>query len=366
MRVLVDATAIPKDRGGVGRYLEGLLAAAAGVELVVVCQHHDAATIRGLAPWATVVPQRPSMRAPWRRLIWEQTALPRIARRRKVDVIHSPHYTLPIFSRRPRVVTMHDATFFSDPDVHRPLKRWFFRAWIRISGRLAAAIVTPSQATATELAHYVRLRGPAFVAPHGVDLTTFHVPAAEDVTRFATRHGLDRWIAFLGTLEPRKNVTALVDAHALLHAESPDTPTLALAGARGWDEALTGRLRSASDVRELGYLPIEDLPSFLGGAELVVYPSLGEGFGLPVLEAMATGAVVVTTRRLAIPEVGGDAVEYCDTDAASISTAMAGLLGSTPRRRELSAAARARAATFTWQRAWAVHREAFDEALSAR
>jgi glycosyltransferase involved in cell wall biosynthesis len=98
-----------------------------------------------------------------------------------------------------------------------------------------------------------------------------------------------------------------------------------------------------------GYLPLELLAGFLGEADVVVYPSLGEGFGLPVLEAMACGSPVLTTRRLSLPEVGGDAVAYTEPDVPSITAALGGLLADPARRAELSTAGRARAATFDWR-----------------
>jgi glycosyltransferase involved in cell wall biosynthesis len=125
-----------------------------------------------------------------------------------------------------------------------------------------------------------------------------------------------------------------------------------LAGGRGWDDEIE---RAAAEVPagltllRPGYLPLELLAGLLGGAELVAYPSLGEGFGLPVLEAMACGAPVLTTRILSLPEVGGDAVAYTEPDAASIGRALADLLADPGRRRSLGGAALARAAQFDWR-----------------
>jgi glycosyltransferase involved in cell wall biosynthesis len=115
-------------------------------------------------------------------------------------------------------------------------------------------------------------------------------------------------------------------------------------------------------VRRPGYLPVEQLAALLGGADVVAYPSLGEGFGLPVLEAMACGAPVLTTRRLALPEIGGDAVAYTEPDPASIAAALASLLDDPERRKALSAAGIDRAATFTWDACAAAHVLAYERA----
>ncbi|MGH3857570.1 MAG: glycosyltransferase, partial [Pseudonocardiaceae bacterium] len=119
-------------------------------------------------------------------------------------------------------------------------------------------------------------------------------------------------------------------------------------------------------VIRAGYLPLAELSGFLGGAAVVAYPSRGEGFGLPVLEAMAAGAAVLTTRRLAIPEVGGDAVAYCGIDAEDIAAGLVGLLDDPARRAELSAAGQRRAKDFSWAVSAARHREAYRRAALRR
>ena len=131
-RVLVDATAIPADRAGVGRYVDELLRAldAAGEPIAIACQARDAAFYRTECPGATVLPVSGIERAA-QRFIWEQLRLPRLAKRAGVDLIHSPHYTLPLATRRKRTVAFHDATFWSDPGVHTRAKRRFHRPHAR-------------------------------------------------------------------------------------------------------------------------------------------------------------------------------------------------------------------------------------------
>ena len=370
LRVLVDATALPANRAGVARYVDELVAAlpGQGARLAVVAQPRDEVHYRGLvgANQVHVIPRWAA--APAARLGWEQTGLPALIRRLRPDVLLSPHYTLPLAAALPRlgvpvVVTVHDATFFSDPAVHTPVKRRFFTAWTRTCARLADALVVPSRATRDEVIRYAAA-DPArvHVVPHGVDHDRFQPPGPEQVTRLRTALGLEpdaAYLAFLGTLEPRKNVPALVEAFVTVCAGRPDPPVLVLAGGRGWDErvdAAVAAVPAPLRVIRPGFVDDELVPALLGGAELVVYPSRGEGFGLPVLEAMACGAAVLTTPLLSLPEVGGEAVEYAASPApADVADALRRLLDEPDRRAQLRRLAPERAAGFTWEAAAAGH-----------
>jgi glycosyltransferase involved in cell wall biosynthesis len=367
LRVLVDVTAIPRDRGGVGRYLDGVLPALGtkDVDLVLVAQPHDVDEFARTVPSAEIVAAPGAAARRPVRLLWEQSGLARLARAVRADVVHSPHYTMPVLAGCPVVVTVHDATFFTDPDVHSPVKARFFRAATRLAGRRAAGLIAPSRATRSEVARVAGV-DPAkiHVAWHGVDTTVFRPPQPGDRKRVTDGLGLGdrRYVAFLGTIEPRKNVPALIEGWVAAVRDLPDPPALVLAGGAGWDDRVDAAVAAVPDhlaVLRPGYLPLADLPGLLGGAEVVAYPSLGEGFGLPVLEAMACGATVLTTDRLALPEVGGDAVAYCDVDGDSIAAGLARLLGDPAERERLSALALDRAALFTWDRAADVHVEAY-------
>lgn len=369
-RVLIDATAVPADRGGVGRYVDALVAAldSDGARLSVVCQGRDAALYSQLAPSSRILPAAESVATRTGRLAWEQTKLPLLVRRLGVDVVHSPHYTTPLASPAAAVVTLHDATFFTDAVLHSSVKARFFRGWTKVSLNKAAVCVVPSLATADEL---VRVAGADYrrlmVVPHGVDTERFHPPSENEirVVRADLALGDLPYVAFLGSLEPRKNVPALIRGFASACQGRSEPPALALAGQPGWD----GQVERALDavphryrVIRAGYLEYEKLAGFLGGATLVAYPSLGEGFGLPVLEAMACGAAVLTTRRLALPEVGGDAVAYCGVGAGDIAAALSELLDDPARCAALATTAQRRAKEFTWGAAADRHRAAYARA----
>lgn len=370
VRVLLDATPIPAERGGVGRYVEAIVPALVdrGVDLTVVAKRSDAPGFVAAGADVIVAPDLVGRRAG--RFLWEQTGLPGLAKRLGVDVLHSIHYTFPLAARVARVVGVHDLTFFTQPDVHSAVKGRFFRWWIRRAARARVTVIAPSAATAAE---YSRLTGAdrrsVHVALHGYDRDVFRPPTEGEIAAFGRRIDATGWIGFLGTLEPRKNVPALIAGYvdAVRARPSAERPPLLLAGGRGWDAAVEPSVRAAVDegfdVRLLGYLDRSDLSAFLGGGLAFAYPSLGEGFGLPVLESMATGAIVLTTDRLAIPEVGGDAVVYVEPTTDGIGGGIARILDADAARlAELRAAALARASEFTWARCAQQHDAAYRSA----
>jgi glycosyltransferase involved in cell wall biosynthesis len=370
-RVLIDATAVPADRGGVGRYVDSLVFAldSDGAPITVVCQPRDVELYGRLAPHSSVLATSESNATRTARLTWEQTTLPRLVRRLGVQVLHSPHYTTALANPAASVVTLHDATFFTDAVLHHSIKARFFRAWTRTALTRASLCVVPSAATAAELARVAKADPRRLeIIQHGVDSERFHLPTAEEVAAARRLVGLgpeEPYVAFLGALEPRKNVPALIRGFAAACRGRDEPPALVLAGQPGWDrqveralDAVPHRLR----VIRAGYLPFDNLAGFLGGSELVAYPSLGEGFGLPVLEAMACGACVLTTRRLALPEVGGDAVAYCGVGAGDIAAALVELLDDTGLRAGLAAAAQRRAKEFSWLTSAEAHRVAYERA----
>ena len=270
---------------------------------------------------------------------------------RHCDVLLSTNSYLPAwFARVPVAPMVFDMVAF-DPAL-RPQRRsgLIERATLRPAVRRSAALIAISQATADDLAaRYPVARGKTVVAPlAAAPVLLTDVPAATELPPGVPADG---FILAVGTLEPRKNLPRLVAAYRRLAPALQDAHPLVITGRLGWEAGETVAALDSLGTRAIrtGFVPDEQLALLYRRCAVFAYPSLGEGFGLPVLEAMAAGAPVLTSDRSSLPEVGGDAAAYCDpTDEAAIAAALRALLEDPARRAQLAAAGPLRAAEFSW------------------
>ena len=307
----------------------------------------------------------PTSRTPVR-ILWEQLAAPGLSVAGRLDLLHSCLNVVPLAAPTRHVVTVHDLSFSKVPAAHPPHRRWYLGLATRLSVRRAAAVQVNSEATKADLVSEFGTDPDKITVVYPSVEPEFHPRPPEDLAAFRATHGLRRpFVLFVGTIEPRKNVDVLVHAFSRLRREGAFDGELVIAGGTGWgDTRLEETIRSsgfASDIRRPGYVEQDDLPFWYTAADLVVYPSSYEGFGIPVLEAMASGTPVITSNRSSLPEVVGDAGPTVDPrDQQQLASAMAEVLASRERRRAMSERGLARARCFQWttaaQRCLSVYR----------
>nr|WP_314876127.1 glycosyltransferase family 1 protein [uncultured Pseudomonas sp.] len=271
-------------------------------------------------------------------------------------IYHSPNYYLPPFAGR-SVATFHDLSPFTWSHCHAPQMARYLQKELRTTLDRADALITDSQYTRQELAAY-------FAWPleriHAVPLASspeFHPRSPDALRTVLERHGLQAggYSLFVGTIEPRKNIEVLLDAYSQLPLSLRQRWPLILTGYHGWrSEAIHQRIEQATQqgwARYLGFVASEDLPLLYAGARLFAFPSLYEGFGLPVLEAMSSGVPVVCSNSSSLPEVAGAAALMCDPNDADGLAALLlqGLEDETWRASAVEQGLR-HAAGFSWER----------------
>ena len=371
MRIALDATPLLGVRTGVGRYVEYLLGAlatgavGAGDDDLVATAFtwRGAAALPAEVPAGVAVRHRP-LPARVLRALWARLEVPPVEwLAGRADVFHGTNFLLPPLRRAAGVLTVHDLSYLRTPGtVSADSLR--YRELVPRSLRRAAVVCTPSAAVAVEVRAEYRLAADRVaVTPLGVDETWLRAepPAADWL---AARRLPERYLLFVGSLEPRKGLPALLAAYRELRAADAGTPPLVLAGPAGWGPTpdVTGLPRGS--VLTPGYLDPAALRHVVAGAAALAFPSVYEGFGLPPLEALACGTPVVASDLPVTREVLGEAATLVPVGdsaalAGALAVALAGDGGPTAR-----AARRAHAARFTWARCAETTRTAYAQALA--
>jgi len=307
------------------------------------------------------------------RILWQQIALPMALARGGFDLLHAPGYVAPLLAPLPVVLTLYDTLALSHPGLCTVGNRWHYRFMVPLSARRAAAVIVPSETTRRDVERFMpwataRIR----VIPLGVD-KRFSVLQDEAATRrLQTTYGLTGpYILFVGGLEPKKNLARLIGAFHLLKQRRDLPHRLVLAGAPSWDRSDVERAIRETGLGEAvllpGFVPPDLLPALYRGAELFVFPSLYEGFGLPPLEAMACGTPVIVSDRGALPEIAGPgALAVNPLMTSDIAEAMESVLTQCDVRTELIARGLRRAAEFSWDRVAAATEAVYAEVAGGR
>lgn len=314
----------------------------------------DASPMAHVPPWKTYA-QKSRLAVAFYRLMnpWLKG---RALRGLEDHVFHGPNYYLPPFAGR-SVVTVHDLSSYLWPQSHPPERVRYMRAEIELSLKRAAALITDTEHTRLEVAKFL---GWPLDRIHAVPLASaaeFQPRGEEELKQALRAFGLAPrgYTLFTGTVEPRKNIGVLLDAYARLPAAVRARWPLVIAGYRGWrSDDLHARMVGAQGegwLRYLGFVPHDVLPLLMAGARLFAYPSLYEGFGLPVLEAMACGVPVVCSDASTLPEVAGNAAAFhAPEDVDGLSLLLQTGLENDVWRTSASKAGLAQAAKFSWER----------------
>ncbi len=362
LRIGIDLTARLPVATGVDTYLEQLVLALGEVDrrnhYIVWVNVEDRYFFHRRLPGNFRVAAR-CLRPRPVRLLFQQVALPAMALAARCDVVHSPSFIMPMArAGRRHLLTVYDMTSFSLPECHVALRRSAPYRWaILTSLRRAHLVSVPSRSTRDEVLRLVEGVAPEKlrVVPPGID-GAFSPRSEGEIRAVVEKLGIrGRYVLFLGTLEPRKNLPRLVEAFGRMVERSGRDEQLVLAGVLGWEsEPLLAAISSsgaADRIRRLGYVDGADLPALLSGAGLFVYPSLEEGFGFPPLEAMACGTPTVASETTSLAEnLRGAAELVPPTDVGALAAAMERMLVDEGLRAVRRRQGLERAAGFRWQR----------------
>lgn len=365
---------VPGETGGMETYARELIPRLARRDDVcIMCLVNREAAAAGDGPWGEVCPMEVVPVSARSRVEWvrgEQQHVPRMAAGLGADLVHSLASTAPLWGRVPRVTTIHDLNYLHVPEAHFGARALGMRVLIPASARRSRRVIVDADATREDLVRHLRVDpGKVDVVPLAADVDPA-VPAT-DARALRDRLALGERVVVMspGAKRPHKNLGAVLRAVARLDAAA--RPVVVVTGYRTPYEAdlraQAASLGVAGDVVFPEWLDAADLEGLYALATAMVLPSRYEGFGLPVLEAMARGVPVVTSDRSSLPEVAGDAALLVDPDDdAAIADALRRVLADDELRARLSAAGLARAATFSWERTAELTAASYARALTPR
>ena len=369
MRIAIDARKLHDY--GIGTYVRNLvrqLARQANDDhYVLLCRPDDEAFVRELGPRF-----EPLVEHAGHYSIREQISVPMTLRRARIDLFHAPHYVVSPLTTQPTVVTIHDCIHLRFPQyLPNRAARLYAKTMMRMAARRARRVLTVSQASKEDILRYLHVPAEKVeVIYNALDERLAAPPTSEDIARVRERFQLTSpFLLYSGNIKPHKNIDRLIEAFAILHGRGVTNAKLLILG----DEIskypnlrrMVHRFQLHQHVRFLGFVPDATLAALYRLADLFVFPSLYEGFGLPPLEAMAAGTPVITSNVSSLPEVVGDAAILIDpTDAGAIADAMARVLGDAALRAELIRRGHERVKMFSWERSVARTREVYQAVLA--
>ena len=377
IKILLDATALPKNPVGAGVYItrvvKELLKYGSSYDFIVLAHEDDFSLFQLDDSFkSNFIFLRDFGRG--YRILSEQISYPSIIHREKIDLYHGLHYSFPVVHGCPVVTTVHDMTYFIHPEKHLWLKRYYFKFFIRYACSKSDKILSVSQSTKNDIIKYTKCDPNIIsVTPLGVDEKFKKIGDKSVLESVREKYNLpNEFILFVGLIEPRKNVGLLIEAFAKYIKSEIDLDTnLVIAGRWGWESnaimELVANLDISGRVIFPGYIAQEDLPALYTLAKIFVYPSYYEGFGLPVLEAMACGTPVITTNVSSMPEFVGDSgilIEPGDLEALVVALEI--LMADSEKRNDLSRKGILASSSFRWKKTAELTLKAYDKVFETR
>lgn len=360
MNILIDFSQIPIQKVGVGVYGLNLilnLKSEPCIQYYVLVQDDDSSLDKCEYGGITLIKINSKK---YRKLIYrfflEQLYIPYLVHKYKINVIHSLHYSFPVMAKARKIVTVCDMIFFKYPELHIKSKIIYFRFFIWLTSLFADKVICISKSTQQDyLAHFKVSPELTTVIELGKDNSYHPDVNREEVNRVLNKYSIDGdYILFIGTIEPRKNVSNLILAYERLIAEG-FCHRLVIVGKKGWHYDAVFSLANERGINDkiifTGFIEETEKPYFLAGASVFVYPSLYEGFGIPVLEALACGTPTITSNISSMPEVAGDAALLIKPESPEeIYNAIKKILLDPNLRSDLKARSLRQASNFSWEK----------------
>jgi len=362
MNILIDFTQIPKQKLGVGVYALNLVRQIAKLDLAnsyYILMQDDEHSLDSLERnnFKLINIQSKIFRIVIFRLLLEQLLIPYITVRKRIDVVHSLHYSFPLLTfGAKKIVTIHDMTFFKFPKYHRVVKRYYFKFFTRLVARLADKIVSPSESTLKDFILWTGAKKEKVSVVHlgGWDWPMPSFPR-ERTELIKNKYGINgEYLLFIGMIEPRKNVANLILAFNKF-LKVNNSYHLVIVGNKGWGYRqvfnLIDELKLHDKIIFTGFVEEDEKPYIIRGAKIFVYPSIYEGFGIPVLEALSLGVPTITSNVSSMPEVAGGAALLVDpTNVDELLSGIRRLLDDETLYQGLKKKAILQARKFSWRK----------------
>lgn len=361
MNIAIDATSVPKDKTGVGVYLVNLITELSNVDdgncYYIFIQSDDIDSFYlNKSNFYFITIDSDKYRKVLLRLLWEQFILPKKLKQYDIDVLHSPHYTTPFFSRVSKVITFHDMTFYILPKVHTFFKRLLFKTYMKISSKIGDKILTVSKSTAKDVQKILNVNPDKICVTYNANKDIYRpINDKEKIKDICHKYEIrNDYILFVGTLEPRKNIKTLIKSFSKLIKEINTDIKLVIVGKKGWMYKeifeLVKKLGIEKEVIFTGFADLDDLPYLYNGAEMFVYPSVYEGFGIPVLEAISCGVPTITSNVSSMPEVIGEAgITVNPTNITELKNSMKKIINNDNLKENLKNLGIEQSKKFTWE-----------------